>query len=54
LEHHMAGRQLSDAVAFAEAQRFAFAWLLPLGVIAVILVFNAQHKTNPATGAAKV
>ncbi|HTN72654.1 MAG TPA: MFS transporter, partial [Methylomirabilota bacterium] len=48
LELKMVGFEANDPLAFASAQRFAFAWLLPLGVLAVFVAFRAQWKAKPA------
>jgi MFS family permease len=41
LELKMAGFEANDPMMFASAQQFAFTWLLPLGMVAVIIALRA-------------
>jgi MFS family permease len=42
----------SDPAAFSSAQQFAFACLVPIGVLAVLIAFNSRPGAEPTAGAA--
>ncbi len=44
LEGTMTGTAAQDPIAFADAQRFAFSALLPLGVIAIFVCLMGKSK----------
>lgn len=40
MEHHGGSKLWSEPVSFAQAQQFAFAWLLPIGIMAIAIAFR--------------
>jgi len=43
----------SDPAAFSSAQQFAFACLVPIGVLAILIAFKSRPVADPTAGAAR-